>query len=282
MSKKIYEMVTEQIIEKLEQGTIPWQKPFLNSSAVNWKTQKEYRGINTLLLSAGEYATFNQIKEAGGKVKKGEKSSIVVFWKMLDIENKDTGIEEQIPMLRYYRVFKVGEQTENIEPKRKTESFSHNSIETAEAIIKNFKNKPKITFADEGAYYQPTLDFVNVPPKSSFPKIHDYYSVIFHELVHSTGHEKRLNREGIAKFDKFGSVKYSKEELIAEIGASMLCGVAGIEDRTLDNSASYIKSWLSALNNDNTLIIKASQQAQKASDFMQGITFKKKELQESK
>lgn len=275
-------MVTKQIIEKLEQGTIPWQKPFLNSSAVNWKTQKEYRGINTLLLNAGEYATFNQIKEAGGKVKKGEKSSIVVFWKMLEVKNKDTGMEEQIPMLRYYRVFKVGEQTEDIKPKRKTETFSHNTIESAEAIIKNFKDKPKITFANNAAYYQPDLDFVNVPPKTSFPKIHDYYSVLFHELVHSTGHEKRLNREGIAKFDKFGSKQYSREELIAEIGASMLCGVAGIEDRTIDNSASYIKSWLSALNNDSTLIIKASQQAQKASDFMQGITFEKKKLQTNK
>ena len=90
MTKKIYEMITNQIIEKLKEGTVPWRQPFKNGIAVNWKTQKPYRGINTMLLDGGEYATFKQIKEAGGTVKKGEKSQIVVFWKLLQVEDKET------------------------------------------------------------------------------------------------------------------------------------------------------------------------------------------------
>ena len=277
MKQNVYEMVTEKIIEKLESGAIPWKKPFIDGEAINWKTQKAYRGINTLLLEAGEYATFKQIKEAGGKVKKGAKSSIVVFWKILEKEDKEEEKIEKIPMLRYYRVFKVGEQTENIKPKNKHNKFKHKPIEEVERILKEFQNKPIITHSQGGAYYQPTLDIVNVPPKSSFPKIHEYYSTFFHELIHSTGHSKRLNREGVVNFDKFGSEQYSKEELIAEIGASMLCGVCGIENKTLDNSASYIQSWLSVLQNDKTLIVKASQQAQKASDYIQGIEYQTKQ-----
>lgn len=276
MSKKIYEMVTNQIIERLEEGTIPWNMPFRNGIARNWKTQKPYRGINALLLNGGEYATFKQIKEAGGKVKKGEKSQIVVFWKMLDIEDEETGQEERIPMLRYYRVFQVGTQTEGIEPKQEIETFEHDPIESAEQLIDNYIGKPRITFEEGGAYYQPFFDKVNVPPKTSFPKIHDYYSTLFHELVHSTGHAERLNREGVSQMDKFGSERYSKEELVAEIGASMLCGVVGIENKTIDNSASYIASWLKVLRNDKTMIIKASQQAQKACDHIQSIKFENK------
>lgn len=276
MSKKVYEMVTEIIIEKLKEGKIPWKQPFQNGVAVNWKTQKPYRGINTLLLSGGEYATYKQIKDAGGSVKKGSHSSVVVFWKMLEVENRETGLDENVPLLRYYRVFKIGEQTEGIEPKREEIKFNHDPIENAETIVKNYMGKPTITHKDEGAYYQPYFDRVNVPPKKSFPKIHDYYNVLYHELMHSTGHKERLNREGVSNFDKFGSKRYSKEELVAEIGASMLCGLAGIENHTIDNSVSYIQSWLEVLNNDKTLIVKASQQAQKASDFIQGIKYEKK------
>lgn len=272
MSKKIYELITNQIIEKLEKGTVPWKKPFKNGVAVNWKTQKEYRGINTMLLDGGEYATFKQISEAGGKVKKGEKSQIVVFWKLSKFKEKDeeTGEEEEIkvPLLRYYRVFKVGEQTEGIEPKRKEIEFNHDPIQEGENIIKGYINKPDLTYKSGGAYYKPSLDIVNIPPLKDFISPEEYYSTFFHELVHSTGHKERLNRAGVATLNPFGSEGYSKEELVAEIGASMLCGVAGIENEIIDNSASYIQSWLNALKNDNTLIVHASQQAQKASDYI--------------
>ena len=275
MSQKVYEIVTQQIIEKLEEGVIPWKRPFAKRPAVNWVTQKPYRGINTLLLDGGEYATFNQIKKHGGRVKKGEKSNLVVFWKLIEIEDEETEEIKKIPLLRYYRVFEINTQVEGLESKRKGVSTLDYDPIKAERIIKNYPNPPKIRHVAGRAYYQPSNDLVNVPDKQEFKKVEDYYSVFFHELVHSTGHEKRLNRKGITdlKNNPFGSHLYSKEELVAEIGASMLCGVAGIVDQTIDNSTTYIKGWLEVLRNDNRLVVQASQQAQKACDYILGKTY---------
>lgn len=274
MSSKIYEMITDRIIEKLEAGTIPWKQPFNQEIAYNWKTQKAYRGINTMLLDGGEYATFKQIKEAGGTVKKGEKSHLVIFWKMVEKEDEENpGEKVNIPVLRYYRVFRVGYQTEGINEKREHETYEHDPIEEAEKIINNYKSKPKYSEISGGAWYKPLIDTINVPPKEDFDDIHLYYSVLFHESIHSTGHSSRLNREGVTKANKFGSFEYSKEELVAEIGASMLCGVCGISNETIDNSAAYIKGWLSRLKNDKTFIVSAAQRAQKASDYILGKEF---------
>ncbi|MCP3029618.1 ArdC family protein [Halobacillus sp. A5] len=273
MSKKIYEMITNQMIEKLEQGVVPWRKPFRNGVAVNWKTQKPYRGINTMLLDGGEYATFKQIKEAGGKVKKGETSHMVVFWKILNVEDQETEEEKKIPLLRYYRVFEVGSQVEGLETKRTVETFEHDPIEEAERVKEGYFNGPSYSFVSGRAYYAPYEDRINVPPKEDFEDIHEYYSTLFHEMVHSTGHKDRLYREGITGEISFGSQNYSREELIAELGASMLCGVTGIETQTIDNSASYIQSWLRKLKDDPTLIVQASQKAQKASDHILGVEY---------
>lgn len=274
MSKKIYEMITNKIIEKLEEGTIPWERPFKNGLPINHVTEKPYRGINLWLLDGGEYATFKQIKDLGGKVKKGAKSKTVVFWKLIDIEDEETGEETKVPLLRYYNVFKIGEHTEGIEPKRKNEeTFKHDPIEEAEKIIKGYKNPPEFTFNSGSAYYRPSEDVVNVPPMEDFKDINRYYSTFFHELVHSTGAAHRLSREGVVNFDRFGSKQYSKEELVAELGAAMLCGITGIEKYTIDQAASYIQSWISVLKNDYTFIINAAQQSQKAIDHIQGVEF---------
>lgn len=267
----IYEMVTNRIIEKLEQGIIPWRKPWVNGGAVNWKTQKAYRGINTMLLDEGEYATFNQIKEAGGKVKKGAKSSFIVFWKWL--EKEDNGEIEKIPFLKYYRVFEINTQVEGLQSKRAAKTFDHDPIEAAEKVYKGYINGPRFTFEQKGAWYKPSLDLINVNPIKDFTKAEEFYSTLFHEMIHSTGHTSRLNRDGITGTVKFGSQDYSKEELVAEFGASMLCGVAGIENRTIENSTAYIQSWLKQLKNDKTLLVKASSQAQKAADYILGTTF---------
>lgn len=275
MAVNVYELVTDKIIEKLEQGQIPWRKPWVNGgAAMNWKTEKAYRGINTMLLDPGEYATFKQIKEAGGKVKKGEKSHLVVFWKWLEYEDKDTGEEERTAFLRYYRVFEINTQVEGLESKRKEgKTFDHDPIETAENIVKGFMDRPDIENERLEAWYKPGLDLVNVPPMKDFPKVEEYYNTLFHELVHSTGHKKRLNRDGITGTMKFGSQDYSKEELVAEMGASMLTAVSGFGDITFDNSAAYIQSWLRKLKDDNTLIVKAGSQAQKAVDLILGTKF---------
>lgn len=272
MSSSVYEMVTNQIIEQLENGTVPWRKPFKSGAAVNWKSQKPYRGINVMLLEPGEYATFNQIKEAGGKVKKGEKSSIIVFWKWIEKEDED-GEKETIPFLKYYRVFEINSQVEGMESKRSAESFDHDPIEKCEEIMKGYMDAPDYSYKTGGAWYRPSMDLVNVPPMKEFENVEEYYSTLFHECVHSTGHKKRLNREGVTGTISFGSEDYSKEELVAELGASMLNAVAGISNDTIVNSASYIASWLKVLKDDKKMIVTAGAQAQKAADFILGVKF---------
>jgi antirestriction protein ArdC len=273
MGKNIYEMVTDRIIEKLEEGVVPWRKPFQSGQAINWKTKKAYRGINTLLLSGGEYATFNQIKEAGGEVIKGSKSHMVIFWKLLDVEDYETAEDKKVPMMRYYRVFEINTQVEGLESKRILETFDHDPIEESEQIKDQYFNGPSYSFDPSGAWYRPFEDRVNVPPMKEFENVNEYYSTMFHKMVRSTGHRERLNRDGVATMNSFGSELYSKEELVAELGASMLCSIVGIDNDTIDNSASYIQAWLSKLKNDKKLIVQASQQAQKAPDRILGIEF---------
>lgn len=267
----IYEIITNKIVEKLEKGVVPWRRPWNDAGlAVNWLTQRPYRGINALLLEPGEYATFRQIQLAGGKVKKGAKSEIIVFWKWIEKEDEETGETISFPILRYYRVFEINTQCEGIQSKRKVVEYDHDPIEEAEKIILGYQNAPKYTFNSGRAYYQPLLDRINVPPLKDFMKPEEYYSTFFHEMVHSTGHPSRLNRPGIKNISKFGSESYSKEELIAEMGSAFLCAVAKIDTSTIDNSASYVAGWLRALKNDKRLVVLAAAQAQKAVDYILG------------
>ena len=271
MKKSVYEIVTERILELLAAGVVPWRRPWVVSGAVNWISQRPYRGINTLLLPPGEYATYKQITEAGGSVK-GAKSQIVVFWRWLEKEDADTGEAEKIPMLRYYRVFDI-KDCKGIKSKRKEIRFDHDPIAEAEAIVDGYADAPPIGFASGRAYYMPSPDRVSVPPIQDYPKAEEYYSTLFHELIHSSGHQSRLNRPGIEEYAAFGDENYSKEELIAEIGAAMLCATCGIDNSTIENSAAYIQSWHRKLKNDPTLIVKAAGQAQKATDYILGTTF---------
>ncbi|MGE4282306.1 MAG: ArdC family protein [Clostridia bacterium] len=272
----VYEIVTEQIIKKLEQGVIPWRKPWINRGnvPVNWLTQKPYRGINTMILDPGEYATFKQINEFGGKIKKGAAGSIVVFWKWIDKVN-DEGQAERIPFLRYYKVWEINTQVEGLNSRRKNDEvqFEHDPIEEAEKIIAGFINKPNIKYASDRAYYSPALDFVSVPPLVDYHQPVEYYSTLFHELGHSTGHPSRLKRNTLIAPAAFGSEIYSKEELVAEMSAAMLAGFAGFSEMVLDNSAAYINSWLRKLKEDSRMVVMAASQAQKAVDHILGNTF---------
>ncbi|RRJ54579.1 DUF1738 domain-containing protein [Paenibacillus oralis] len=274
MSQKIYEMVTERIVKLLESGVVPWRRPWRSGAAVNWLTQKPYRGINALLLEAGEYATFKRITEAGGTVKKGAKGEIVVFWKWLEKKDEETGETEKIPLLRYYKVFNIATQCEGLESRRNSEpAYEHDPIEEAERLVTGYADRPPIHFAPGRAFYRPGDDMISVPPIADYKQPEEYYCTLFHELVHSTGHTQRLNRSGITELAAFGDENYSKEELIAEIGAAMMCGVCGIDNTTIENSASYINGWLRALKDDQRMIVLAAGKAQRAADYMQGISF---------
>lgn len=282
MSKiSVYQIITNKIIEKLEQGVVPWRKPWVNGQAVNWVTQKPYRGINALIVEPGEYATKKQILAAGGRIKKEEmrKSQIIVYWLWKEIkseggEGKEGEETKKFAKPLYYQVWNIKTQVDGLESKRTAQTFEHDPIEEAEEIYKGFVG-PSYTFQSGQATYTPFTDVINVPPIKDFPNCNEYYSTLFHEMAHSTGHRERLNRQGITSTVAFGDETYSKEELVAEMCAAMLCGVAGIDNSTIDNSAAYIKGWMSKIKDDPKLILTASSQAQKASDYILGVTFEK-------
>ena len=261
----VAEIVTSKIIEQLQQGTIPWQKPWHGSPAINYITRKPYQGINVLLLGrGGEFATWNQIKELNGLIKKGSESSMVVYYNTRKVMT-DNEEEKSIPFMRYYRVFHLSD-IEGIESKIPVNTFD--PLEQAEQIIPNYSTCPEIIEDNNRAWYSPSKDQIGIPKMGQFKTVEEYYSTLWHEAIHSTGHTSRLNRFSAGQEQAaFGSENYSKEELIAEIGSAMLCCYCGIE-KTIENSASYIASWLKVLKNDNNFVIQASSKAQKAYDYI--------------
>jgi antirestriction protein ArdC len=279
MSETVYQVITDRVIALLQQGTVPWQKPWQGAELApqNLVSRKPYRGVNVFLLHAMSYTspywlTFRQAQELGGHVRKGEKACPVVFWKWLDVERN--GEKERVPFLRYYSVFNVA-QCEGIEshvPTATGPNREHSPVETAERIVQCMPKRPLIKHGQAQAFYHPTDDYVGMPSPEQFRSGEGYYSVLFHELTHSTGHGIRLARKGVAggegQWSAFGSNPYAKEELVAEMGAAFLCGQAGIVERTIENSASYIANWLSKLKDDAKLVVQAAAQAQKAADFI--------------
>lgn len=277
MTSKVYDIITQKIIDQLESGVIPWRKPWGTTGSgelpKNGESGRYYSGINLLMLEWGEsYYTFKQIQDNGWHLNKGSKASMVVFFTILEKESKTKQDEkDRIPIMRYYNVFK----SSDIEDCPKNVKYVHDTIKEAEEIITNFTEVPIYHHNNNRAFYSPTEDYVNVPDISRFEITEEYYSTLFHELTHSTGHTSRLKRfVGSAANASFGSKAYSFEELIAELGAAFLCGKCGIEQKTLDNSASYIDGWIKVLKEDSTIIVKAAAKAQKAADYIQEGTHK--------
>lgn len=275
----VYEMVTARIIAELEKGVIPWEKPWtgVRSGAYNRISKKPYSIINQMILKhTGEYATFKQWTDLGGHIRKGEKSEMVVFWKIFEKEetNKDTGEKEvrKIPMLRYYNVFHIS-QVDGVKP-LEIPFKEVEPIETADKIIAEYVEREHIEFkelASNEAFYSSSSDRVVVPMKEQYKYINEYYSTTFHELTHSTGHKSRLDRLHSGADAAFGSETYSKEELVAEIGSASLMNLLGIETiKTFRNSAAYIQSWLKVLKSDNKFIVSASSKAEKAVNYIIG------------
>lgn len=283
MSKSVYEMVTERIIDQLEQGIIPWQKPWtgVRSGAFNRISKKPYSLLNQMLLHHdGEYATFKQWSDLGGHVRKGEKSEIVCFWKIQPVEEEQedgTKIVRQIPLLRYYNVFHIS-QVDGVEPLPEEELHDIEPIEKAENVLHDYWTKEDITVehkAGNDAYYSPKRDLIHLPLFEQFTDANEYYSTAFHESVHSTMKESRCNRaeDRKGKLVAYGSDEYSKEELIAEIGSASLMNIIGIETtKSFKNSSAYIQGWLSKLQSDVKFIVSASNKAEKAVKYILGET----------
>ena len=296
MEKKFdaYQMVTDKIVTLMEQGIIPWARPWTdgNGASCAWSrsTGREYSFLNQMLLAdpekeysnisellndvKGEYLTFKQAHELGGSVKKGEHGKRVVFFKMIDVKDGDKTNEDgdplmkKIPYLQSYTVFRV-DQCEGISQKYHTEPAEAHEIGedlTAEELIRSYVAGSGVTFNHVNgnqAYYSPALDTVVIPERSQFRALAEYYSTAFHELAHSTGHEGRLNR--LEKVAAFGNDVYSTEELTAEICSASILATLGIDtDASLRNSAAYVQNWLKALKNDKKMIVVAAARAEKA------------------
>ena len=276
----IYNMVTTRIIEQLEKGYIPWKKPWASclDGTFNRISRKPYSLLNQLLLSrCGEYATFKQWDQIGGKIKKGEKSEIVVFWKIQETQEKDEAGEikiKKIPILRYYNVFHIS-QVKNVFPLTKTEEFETKPIERAEKTLHDYLTREQITLSvgADRAFYNPYTDSITLPAITQFECAEEYYGTVFHECGHSTLKESRCNREAENRSAIFGSEDYSKEELVAEITSAAILHSMGIETaETFKNSAAYIQNWLQVLRNDRKFIVSASGKAEKAAKYILNIT----------
>lgn len=285
MKKKVdvYQVLTNQIIEALEAGDIPWEKPWdgVNNAPKNFVSDRPYQGFNAMLTAfvgmnkgykTNCYVSYKQAIDLGGQVKKGEKGVPITFWKMLKV--KEEGEEKDIPILRYSTVFNL-DQCEGIElpeieviEKREHETKEKIDLKVMEYLLSGPSVTEKL---GNQAFYVPSTDQVVLPELGQFKTLEGYYATLFHELGHSTGHEKRLNRAELMKTDIFDNSSYAKEELIAELTACFCLSQFGLVNRTIENHKAYIKGWLKALKSNPKWIIEASSKARKASELILGI-----------
>jgi antirestriction protein ArdC len=279
--KSKHELIADKIIESLELNQIPWKKPWTALSPKNLSTMKEYRGINHILLSMiptkyPYFMTFNQVKELGGSVKKGSKSVPVFFYSPVtkkEVDKETLEVDERsYYLMKQYSVFTLEDVT-GIE----VEQFIVPEIEfqpvmQAENLVNAFLESQGLKiYPAQNAAYSPNQDHIVMPQKDQFHSVDSYYSTIFHEMIHSTGSEKRLKRAGfsIGEYHRFGSKGYAFEELVAEFGAAMLASYCGV-DTSLESgqNAAYIKSWMKNIKEDPTICYKAASKAQSAVDFI--------------
>ena len=278
----VYTMITDRIIALLEQGTLPWRKPWSGweFAPTNAATKKPYRGINPFILTSfADYdspywLTYRQADKLGGHVRSGERSLPVVFWTGWRKEG-DGGETEVIPVARYYNVFNVRQcRGLPVFPIPSVERHPFERIEAAQTIIDGMPaHRPAIKHGHGHAAYRPGTDAIAMPNPERFDIPSRYYSTLFHEIGHATGHASRLARKAITDPTHFGSDPYAQEELVAEMCATFLCGHAGIEAATLNNSAAYLAGWICSLRGNPRMAVIAAAQAQKAADWVLQRTF---------
>jgi len=277
-SKDVYSIVTDRIIGLLEKATVPWKQPWTNAGLPqNLVSKRAYRGINVWLLSMLGYEqnyflTLKQLKEHfNGVLKKGEKGIPVIFWNWKEVTDEDSGETKQVPFLRYYSVFNV-DQVEGIpsESIPIMEERNNNPIKACEDLIATMPDRPMLQFKEQKAYYNPLLDYINLPMMKTFESSEHFYETYFHELIHSTGNSKRLNRKELMEMAEFWGDNYSIEELIAEMGACYLKSICGFT-QSFEQNVSYLQGWLAKLKNDKHFVIYAAGRAQSAVDYILNV-----------
>lgn len=292
-SDRIYAEITDKILAALDAGTIPWKQPWSTRGSFtlaqrNALTKRPYRGVNvfTLLLAGREdprWATFKQIKKAGGFVKRGSTGQTVIFWKFILVEDEDDAgkkYQKRIPILKSFKVFNVGDteglNLENIVAPVDEDGEEFDPIIEAEAVANNYLLDGPCLSHDGGtrAYYNFTSDEIHLPEKSNFETAEGYYDTLFHEIGHSTGHSSRCDRE---VGGSFGSHRYGREELVAEFTSAFLSSHAGI-DQEVDNQAAYIASWKRTIKADKRAVVVAAGRAQRAADLVLGAGLVEEEI----
>jgi len=296
--KDVYTEVSKRIINGLKTKGLKWFRPWEGGGCtpINNTTGKIYQGYNYFILSIttsekgythNEWTTYKQAQAKGGTVKKGEKGTEIVFWNISFVDKDGNFYRTKSDVLakglsmndvkkifspRLWNVFNIA-QCDGIEAKRKpikTDEFS--PIEEAEKVYNekyDAEKKPSLGHGGESAFYAPSRHHVQMPEKNTFISSDDYYKTLFHELVHSTGHESMLNR--LHKVSAFGSEDYSKEELVAEIGSEFLVGITGLSPKdNEDNSQAYINGWIKKLGDNPKMALSACNQAMKAVDLILG------------
>ena len=292
----VYERVTQKIMELLEQGVVPWHKPWNAHVGPprNGASGRLYRGFNVFMLG---YAGFDspwwftprQVNDLDGHIRKGERVSWVSFFKPwlpkgepgeapeMDPDAAAESRRRPVFIVRAYRVVNVDQCTgpgiERFREKHPVERPAHNdndAIAGCDRIVADMPSPPAIRHGGNRACYWPGIDQISMPRRETFVSLEAYYGTVFHELTHSTGHPDRLNRKTLVAGAPFRSPTYSREELCAEMGAAFLCATAGIEDPTIENSASYLQGWLKYLKSDPKALLVAGAQAQKAADYILG------------
>lgn len=283
MAKKtdIYEQVTNQVISLLEDDTIAiddWQMPWqvLVGAQTNAR-HNAYQGINQLILmmtanirgyKSPYWFTFNQVKKMGLSLNNAKGQGVkVVFYKPLQIEDKDTGEQKKIPLIRSYTVFN-GDLVEGLPEQYipiKDDTRVIDPIDDCEKVVAQQADLNLTHGIDQQPRYNIGLDCIYMPQRNQFLSQEAYYATLFHELVHWTMNESRCNRK-VRVLDK---KEYAFEELVAELGSAFICNMIGISSSDMmQNNTSYIKGWLSCLKADKKYIFKAAQDAQKAANFV--------------
>ncbi len=294
---KIYAIVQAQYTEALQAGVVPWHQGWKDTGAPrSMATGKPYRGSNIFLLAALTairgytspwWGTYDQITREGGQVRAGEHGTIIVKWQRRRVVERDelTG-EDEVKIfynLFYFKVFNAG-QAHGLPAKwhpKPGDQTEFEQVPGAEQILKSYlagEGAPDLAYDGGGrAYYVPSADIIHLPRREAFAGPDEFYGTAFHECAHSTGHETRLARPGVTdQFSHFGSDKYGKEELVAEMTAGFLAALTGT-DGHFSNSAAYVGSWLATIKGDPKLVIQAAGQAARAADMIQGITWDNEE-----
>lgn len=286
MNKNMAADITALIIAELESGVVPWRKPwtaggFLPTSIT---TGQPYRGINLLILAIAQargnykhplWVTFNETNRRGGRIIAGSKSTAIVKYGHTIVEDKSTGEESMRLFSKVHNVFNIAQTTLEVPAEFQSDRAPVVVPDALAAIVAGYPNRPEIFHrAGDQAYYSPLTDSITLPAMEQYESATGYAYTLCHEMTHSTGHQSRLDRfSEDNKPARFGDANYAKEELVADIGANMLLSSAGIP-LDITNSASYIKGWLKALQDDTSLITSAAAAAQKAADHILGVKVK--------